>query len=62
VADDAAETIANLRAALVELRDRIMDHPMYADLTPEREEEVGGDTAELSCMARIAREALGEEA
>jgi hypothetical protein len=33
---------------------------MYAALTPEEELEVGGDTAELSYLARIADEALGE--
>lgn len=48
-----------LRDALTELRDRIKDHPVYAELTEEEEENVGGDTAELSYLARIADFALG---
>lgn len=55
---DQAE-IARLRAALTELRDRIKGHPAYADLTEYEEIETGGDTAELSYLARVADEALG---
>ena len=48
-----------LRAALTELRDRIKGHPAYADLTEEQEIQEGGDTAELSYLARVADDALG---
>jgi len=48
-----------LRAALIELRDRIKDHPAYADLTVEEEICQGGDTAEFSYLARVADAALG---
>ena len=47
-----------MREALIELRDRIKDHPAYAELTIDREIEVGGDTAELSYLARVADDAL----
>ena len=50
--------IERLREALTELRDRIKDHPAYADLTEEEEIETGGDTAELSYLARVADSAL----
>ena len=50
-----------LRAALTELRDRIKGHPAYADLTEEEEESIGGDTAELSYLARVADDALGDD-
>lgn len=49
----------DLRAALTELRDRIKAHPAYADLTEAEEIETGGDTAELSYLARVADAALG---
>ena len=55
---DAAQA-TKLRAALTELRDRITGHPAYADLTEEEEDETGGDTAELSYLARVADAALG---
>ena len=55
---DAAE-LERLRDALVEIRDRIKDHPAYADLTMEQEIEEGGDTAEFSYLARVADDALG---
>jgi hypothetical protein len=49
----------NLRIALTEIRDRLVDHPAYADLeTEEREQEVGGDTAALSYLVRVANAAL----
>jgi hypothetical protein len=48
-----------LRTALSELRDRLKAHPAYADLTEEEEMETGGDTAELSYLARVADAALG---
>ena len=49
----------NIRAALEELRDRIKAHPVYANLTEEEEIDEGGDTAELSYLARVADAALG---
>ena len=54
-----ADTAESLRAALTELRDRIKAHPAYENLTEDEECEVGGDTAELSYLARVADEALG---
>ena len=54
-----ADTAEALRAALTELRDRIKDHPAYADLTEAEELDIGGDTAELSYLARVADAALG---
>ena len=47
------------RDALTELHDRIKAHPAYADLTEEEEIAEGGDTAELSFLARVADAALG---
>lgn len=49
-----------LRSALVELRDRIIDHPAYEDMTEDEEIAVGGDSAELSYLARVANEALNK--
>ncbi len=49
----------DLRTALTELRDRIKGHPAYADLTEAEEIEIGGDTAKLSYLARVADAALG---
>lgn len=49
----------DLRTALEELRDRIKAHPAYADLTEAEEIDTGGDTAELSYLARVADAALG---
>lgn len=49
----------DLCTALEELRDRIKAHPAYAELTEEEEIETGGDTAELSYLARVADAALG---
>lgn len=51
-------TIAELLAALEELRDRLEDHPAYAELTEDEEIETGGDTAEFSYLARVARAAI----
>jgi hypothetical protein len=53
-----AVTADALRAALTELRDRIKAHPAYAELTEAEELETGGDTAELSYLARVADDAL----
>ncbi len=50
--------VDKLRSALTELRDRIMGHPAYANLTEDEECDVGGDTAELSYLARVANAAL----
>jgi hypothetical protein len=58
IGEDAADAIVRLRDAIIELRDRIKDHPAYAELTIDREIEVGGDTAELSYLARVADDAL----
>ena len=52
---------AVLREALTEIRDRIKEHPAYAELTDQEEMETGGDTAELSYLAKIADSALGRE-
>ena len=56
---EAADELERLREALVEIRDRIKDHPAYADLTMEQEIDEGGDTAEFSYLARVADDALG---
>ena len=50
--------IATLTAALTEIRDRLADHPAYADLSEAEEEEAGGDMAELSYLVRVANNAL----
>jgi hypothetical protein len=50
--------VQTLRSALTEIRDRIKAHPMYAELTLDEEIQIGGDTAELSYLARVADEAL----
>lgn len=47
-----------MRDSLIELRDRLRDHPAYADLTEDEEMEIGGDTAELSYLVRVANYAL----
>ena len=54
----APTEIERLRAALVKLSERIKDHPAYADLTESEESDIGGDTAELSYLARVADGAL----
>ena len=54
---DRDDIIACIKA-LTELRDRIMGHPAYANLTEDEECDVGGDTAELSYLARVANAAL----
>jgi hypothetical protein len=43
---------------LAEIRDWLKMHPAYDCLTEEEELEIGGDTAELSYLVRIANEAL----
>jgi hypothetical protein len=52
------ERCAKLRDSLIELRDRLRDHPAYADLTEDEEMDIGGDTAELSYLVRVANYAL----
>ena len=54
----AAAERESLRAALSEIRDRLVDHPSYQALTEEQEEEIGGDTAELSYLVRVADAAI----
>ena len=54
-----ADEVERLRAALTELRDRLKEHPAYAELTEEEEIDTGGDTAEFSYLARVADDALG---
>jgi hypothetical protein len=56
---EAASEIEKMRDALTELRDRIVGHPAYSDLTEAEEQDIGGDTAELSYLARVANAALG---
>ena len=55
---DAANEIEALRAALSEIRNRIVDHPLYSPLTEDEEDEVGGEAAELSYLVRVADAAL----
>ena len=55
---DEFEQLHIMREALTELRDRIKGHPAYESLTETEEIEIGGDTAELSYLARVADEAL----
>ena len=47
-----------LRAALVEIRDRMAGHPDYDGLTEAEELDIGGQTAEMSYLVRVADEAL----
>ena len=54
----AAGRIEALEAAITELRDRIKAHPAYENLTETQELDIGGDTAELSYLARVAQDAL----
>lgn len=46
--------------ALIGIKERIEEHPAYEALTIEEECEVGGDTAELSYLVRVANEALAD--
>ncbi len=57
--DAALNRYDDLHSALTELRDRIKGHPAYASLTEDEEIDCGGDTAELSYLARVADAALG---
>jgi hypothetical protein len=59
-AQPAADAQA-LRDALTELRDRLAGHPAYQPLTEAEEQDIGGDTAELSYLVRVADEALGTD-
>lgn len=54
------DTQEELLAALKEVKSRIEDMPQYAELTVEEEESVGGDTAELSYLARVCGEAIAK--
>ena len=55
---DAANEIEALRAALSEIRDRIVDHPLYSPLTEDEEDDIGGEAAEFSYLVRVADAAL----
>ena len=57
--DDYIAEIARLREALTAVSERIKLHPAYADLTEDEESATGGDTAELSYLARVADAGLG---
>lgn len=50
-----------LREAAAEVLKRLRGHPAYADLTEEEEIDVGGDTAELSYLARTLDAAMSEQ-
>lgn len=50
-----------MREALAEIRDRVKGHPAYMELDEEGEIREGGDTAELSYLARVADSALQEQ-
>ena len=50
----------DLLRALQEIRARLTEHPAYADLTETEEDDIGGDTAELSYLARVARAAIAK--
>ena len=50
----------DLLRALQEIHARLIEHPAYADLTEAEEEDIGGDTAELSYLARVARAAIAK--
>jgi len=52
------EAIQVLHDVLTEVNDRIKDLPAYAALTEDEECDIGGDTAELSYLSRIAEKAL----
>lgn len=52
------EDIQRLKYCLEFVRDRLVDHPAYAELTEEEEIDEGGDTAELSYLVRTINEAL----
>ena len=54
----ALRLIERLSEALTELRDRLAEHPAYADLTEDEECDTGGDTAEFSYLVRTANAAL----
>lgn len=49
-----------LKGCLVMVRDTLKDHPAYAELTQEEEEDIGGDTATLSYLVRVINEALND--
>lgn len=50
----------DLLSALQVIRDHLVDHPAYADLTEAEEHDIGGDTAELSYLVRIANAAIAK--
>lgn len=47
-----------LLTALNDVATRIKDHPAYEELTEDEEMSIGGDTAELSYLARICDSAM----
>ena len=49
-----------LLEALTEIKERLEQHPAYEPLTEEQEIEIGGDTAELSYLVRIASAAIAK--
>ena len=49
-----------LLEALREMTERIEDHPAYQALTEGEEDLTGGDTAELSYLARVGRTAIAK--
>jgi hypothetical protein len=50
----------DLLEALKDIHARLTEHPAYAELTEDEEEDIGGDTAELSYLARMARTAIAK--
>lgn len=49
-----------LLEALRKMTERIEGHPAYETMTEEEENLTGGDTAELSYLARIGRAAIAK--
>lgn len=56
----AADRIEALKTVLEEVRDRLREHPEYAELTEAEEEDVGGDTAEFSYLVRTINKVLDD--
>ena len=55
-----AAAAPDLLQALKEIHVRLTDHPAYVELTEDLENDIGGDTAELSYLARVARTAIAK--
>lgn len=55
-----AAAAPDLLQALKDIHARLTEHPAYAELTEDEEEDIGGDTAELSYLARMARTAIAK--